>query len=229
VRRVSPSGSFVVIRNRRTVAVAPTLESASERLVADLQTALAQHASDWTFVHAGVVAIDDRALVLPGRSGAGKTTLVRALLGQGAAYLSDEFAIVAPSGDVEPYARPLALRLPGRPFARVRAEDLGAGVRTRSAAPAAIVFTEFSAAHGTPLVPLSAGEALLRLLPHCLGVRARTAQSLSSLRALVGRAPAFTNTRADADTMAAELIARCRSGWLVDAPAGAVEIAPRRT
>jgi hypothetical protein len=55
-------------------------------------------------------------------------------------------------------------------------------------------------------------------------VRARTAQSLSSLRALVGRARAFTDTRADADTMAADLIARCRSGWPVDAPASAVEI-----
>src|SRR4029453_11068539 len=42
------------------------------------------------FVHAGVVEWRGRAIVLPGRSRSGKTTLVTALLRAGARYYSDE-------------------------------------------------------------------------------------------------------------------------------------------
>src|SRR5581483_1001800 len=42
------------------------------------------------FVHAGVVAWRGRALVIPGPSNSGKSTLVAALVAAGAAYYSDE-------------------------------------------------------------------------------------------------------------------------------------------
>jgi hypothetical protein len=207
------SGTFTVVRGRRTVATSSSLPEASERLVADLQTTLARLAAEWTFVHAGVVAIDGGALLFPGRSGAGKTTLVAALLRMGAEYLSDEFAVIGPRGDVHPYSRRLAMRVPGQTFTRVPAEELGAAVRRDTARPDAIVFSEFTRAEQTPLVSLSAGQAVLRLLPHCLGVRSRTRQTLAALHALVRRAPAFANTRADADVMAVELVNRARAGW----------------
>src|ERR687894_479249 len=50
-----------------------------------------------------VVARGGRALVRPGPSLSGKTTLVAALVRSGAAYLSDEFAVLDPEGRVHPY------------------------------------------------------------------------------------------------------------------------------
>jgi hypothetical protein len=63
-----------------------------------------------TFLHAGVVGWEARAIVIPGRSFSGKTTLVREMLRLGATYYSDEFAVVDNSGLVHPFARPLGIR-----------------------------------------------------------------------------------------------------------------------
>ncbi|MFN2201561.1 MAG: hypothetical protein ACK2UO_10155 [Caldilineaceae bacterium] len=65
---------------------------------------------DYLFVHAGVVAIGDKAVILPGESGSGKSTLVSALLDGGATYYSDDMAVFDRDGLVIPYPKPLALR-----------------------------------------------------------------------------------------------------------------------
>src|SRR4029450_1319780 len=71
---------------------------------------VAEHAPHHLFVHAGVVGWEGRAIVMPGASFAGKTTLVQAWLERGATYYSDEFAVLGRAGRVHPFARPLAIR-----------------------------------------------------------------------------------------------------------------------
>jgi len=62
-------------------------------------------------IHAGAVVYRDGALLLAGRSGQGKTTLVLGLLQQGMGLLSDEFAVVAPATqEITPYRRSLHVR-----------------------------------------------------------------------------------------------------------------------
>jgi hypothetical protein len=62
-------------------------------------------------IHAGVVAIGGRAILVAGRSGRGKTTLVMGLLRRGLALLSDELALVAPDNrTVLAYPRGLHIR-----------------------------------------------------------------------------------------------------------------------
>src|SRR3954447_3175217 len=75
---------------------------------AELLTAF--RAQDCLFVHAGVVGWQGKAILIPGRSFSGKTTLVKALIEAGATYYSDEFAILDRQGLVHPYPLPLALR-----------------------------------------------------------------------------------------------------------------------
>jgi hypothetical protein len=66
-------------------------------------------------IHAGAVVYDGRALLLAGRSGHGKTTLVLGLLRRGLELLSDEFAVVEPATrQIVPYRRSLHIR-PGTP------------------------------------------------------------------------------------------------------------------
>lgn len=58
--------------------------------------------------HAGVVAIDGRAVLLSGRSGRGKSTLTLGLVRRGAGWLTDELALIAADDvTVLPYPRAL--------------------------------------------------------------------------------------------------------------------------
>jgi hypothetical protein len=200
-------GRIVLLRGRRTLATTTDLWSVSDRLVADLQSALGRLASGWTFVHAGVVAIDGRALLLPARSSAGKTTLVAALLRAGASYGSDELAVLDPAGHVHPYARQLARRTPDR---FLPAAQLGGSIMTGRTAVSAIVFTEFRLPEAPQLHRLSPGITILRLLEHCLGARGRPAETL---QALAGATPAFVGARGEADLFARRLIDWARAGW----------------
>src|SRR5262245_15118510 len=97
----------------------------------ELQLFVAEWAKNRVFVHAGVVAWKGRALVIPGRTLAGKSTLVAALLEAGATYYSDEYAVLDGRGLVHPYPRPLSLRQAnGASCRRLNAEDLGSSTGT---------------------------------------------------------------------------------------------------
>ncbi len=62
-------------------------------------------------VHAGAVAIGDRAIVIAGPSGAGKSTQVAALLRYATGFASDELALIAPDDrTVLPYPRAMHVR-----------------------------------------------------------------------------------------------------------------------
>lgn len=211
--KLAAGGGVTIVRGRRTIATVPDVPAASVHLVTDLQSTIARRAPGWTFVHAGVVAIDDAALLLPARSHAGKSTLVAALLGAGASYGSDEFAVVDTGGSVHPYSRQLALRTP-RAVDRVAAGELGGAVVTKGMPVGAVVFTEFQEDATLNLVPLPSGEVVLRLLQHCLGVRGRPSETLTALRALAERAAGFASLRGDATVTARTLVARAKQGWL---------------
>jgi hypothetical protein len=61
--------------------------------------------------HAGVVAKNGQALLLPAPSGSGQSTLAAALSASGWTYLSDELAVVDPATlCVEPFALPIGLK-----------------------------------------------------------------------------------------------------------------------
>ncbi len=75
-----------------------------------LRVTVAENCPDRVFVHSGAVAIDGKAILLPGNSFTGKSTLTHELVKLGCKYLSDEFAILDEDGLVSPYARPINLR-----------------------------------------------------------------------------------------------------------------------
>jgi hypothetical protein len=97
-------------QHREVAANFSALVVAAVRLVDDtVITRLKKTAA----VHAGVVRVGNKALLLPGGTHAGKSTLVAELVRRGASYFSDEFALIDSEGWVHPYARPLLLRLAG--------------------------------------------------------------------------------------------------------------------
>lgn len=60
-------------------------------------------------LHCGAVSVDGRAVLLPGRPGAGKSTTTTALLLRGLGYLSDEAAPLGSDLRVRPYPKPVVV------------------------------------------------------------------------------------------------------------------------
>jgi hypothetical protein len=168
---------------------------------------LAEHAPDHVFIHAGVVAVDGAGIVIPGRSMSGKSTLVHALVEAGATYLSDEYAVVDPSGMIHPYPKPISLRLDPLtwrfpPDASVPPEQIGkAPVPSRL-----IVATKFAPDATWRPDPLTAGEAALALIDNTVVARTRPGDSIAAATRLSGQALSLGGPRGDAAVTAAAIL-----------------------
>lgn len=190
-------------------------------LDAAVRSAVALNAPEHVFVHAGVVACEGRAIVLPGASLTGKSTLVAELVRAGATYFSDEFAVLDAGGRVHPYPKPLSIREPGvLAQTSVPAETLGA-VGTGSAEVAVIAATPFIGIDSA-LYPGTAGDGALALLSHAVAARARSAAVLEAVRAAATGALYVQGTRAEPEETVQRLLA------LIAAPAATRESPPGR-
>lgn len=79
-------------------------------LVSRIRATVAEFTKDYVFLHAGAVSWKNKVLILPGKSRAGKTTLISELIRRGWEYFSDEFAILDNSGLVHPFTKKLSVR-----------------------------------------------------------------------------------------------------------------------
>lgn len=174
-------------------------------LESDLQLFVAQHSRAFVFVHAGVVGIQGRALVLPGTSGAGKTTLVRALLQAGATYYSDEYALLDDQGRVHPYPRALSVRMTDGKI-RVPVRPGMAPTGKRPLPVGLVVQTEYRKGARWRPRPLSRGEVVLVLLSNTVPARERPREVLATLAIAVARASAFRSPRGSATAVATALV-----------------------
>jgi HprK-related kinase A len=70
-----------------------------------------QRANQYVLLHAGALALDDRAVVMAAPPGSGKSTLAAAMMLRGFRLLSDEFGVLRPAtGDLIPMLKPVALK-----------------------------------------------------------------------------------------------------------------------
>src|SRR5260370_23490113 len=156
------------------------LTEALDRFESDLQLYTAEMAPDRLFVHAGVVGWQGRAILLPGRSHSGKSTLVAALLRAGATYYSDEYAVLDARGRVHPFAKPLSLRQSeGEPPRRLPAEALGGRTGVDPLPVGLVAVTEYRPGKRWRPRPLSSGRAVLALLAHTVPPRRRPATAMT--------------------------------------------------
>lgn len=202
----SSDHGLAIRRDARQPMLAASVDAAAEVIVSDLQRTVAHRADGLLFVHAGAVAWQGRALVLPGRSLSGKSELVAALVRAGAEYLSDEFAVFDGHGSVHPYARPIALRQADGSRAWTSAASLGGRTVARPVPPALIAFLRFSP--GSPWRPraLSPGQTVLGLLRHVVAARRRLPLARSVLVPIASTVRAVRTARGEADEVAAELL-----------------------
>jgi len=174
-------------------------------LETEIQLHIARQAQNRVFVHAGAVGWRGRAIVLPGKSHAGKSTLVKALLEAGATYYSDEFAVFDAQGNVHPYPRRLSLRRPGG-MDRVPAESLGAETGKDALRVGMIVRTEYRPGAEWQPQRLSSGKTLMELASHAMPEVTQTAAGQDALGHLALSVPAYRSYRGEAVSAAADIL-----------------------
>jgi hypothetical protein len=192
------------------VARDAALDQVLEAFEADLHLHTAEASLDVTFLHAGVVGWEGRAIVVPGRSFSGKTTLVREMLRLGATYYSDEFAVVDNSGLVHPFARPLGIREKSSDAqTRYTAERLGATVGMGPLPVGMAVISEYQMGARWRPVPLSQGQGALELLANSVAVRREPRQTLIRVHELARQAVFVRGRRGEAREAAESILSFC--------------------
>jgi hypothetical protein len=183
------------------------LELVVSMLDRELRNYIASVSTELVFVHAGAVAHRGRAIVIPGKSFSGKSTLVAALAQAGAVYYSDEYAVLDDRGRVHPYARPLAIREPDAWEAvRHSIESFGAKAGTEPVPVGLIAATRYRPAAEFSPERRTAGQGTLALLANAGSVNDRPAETLAAVRRAAGTALVVEGDRGEADAAAQALL-----------------------
>jgi len=179
-----------------------TFDEFLEQFESHVQLTVAEFAPRRVFVHAGVVARNGKAILIPGSSFSGKSTVVAELLRAGATYYSDEYAVIDEHGRVHPYPRELRIRsLESLWPKRINATAFGSQPGSKPLPVGLVVSTKFK--DGARFRPreLTRGKAVLELLANTVSARSQPEMALSYLSKAVSSAITFKGVRGEASDL----------------------------
>jgi hypothetical protein len=160
------------------------------------------------FVHAGCVATaTGSAILLPGYSSAGKSTLVAALLRAGAVYYTDDYAPLDGEGLVHPYPLPLWLYDPERGVGGpLPPEALGAAVGRDPLEATVVAEIAFREGGRWDVRRCGASEGLMLLLEHGVNPQWQPEFALAAMRRAAEGAVVVRGERGEAEEAAVALL-----------------------
>lgn len=185
----------------------PQLDDVLRVFEMEAKAFVAEMAPVHVFVHAATLAWGGRALLIPGGSFSGKTTLAAELVRAGATYYSDEYAVIDEAALVHPYPRPLGLRKPGGSIHEWRsAEELGGQTGSEPIPIGLVVSAPYVA--GTRWEPkrISAAHGLALLAANTRAVLHRPDSVLDVLQRAAGKAVFLESMRGDAAETATSVL-----------------------
>lgn len=185
-------------------------QAALSALSSALRDHIARNARTHTFIHAGVVSVDGEAIVIPGSSHSGKTTLVGELVRSGAIYYSDEYAAVNAYGLIDAYAKPLSIRTPESGHFGISTPVSQSQIGSEPTRAGLIVLTSYCPDAEWRPVALAPGEGAFALLQHTVAVRARPQQALRAARDVARDARVVSSLRGEASTVTDGLLEMVR-------------------
>jgi hypothetical protein len=220
IRRVSGLRRWVKPQVRVAVEGVPLFnplpaEFGSAAFEWSFNIAMAGRTHQHLVLHAGVVARDGRAVVLPAEPGAGKSTLSAALMASGWRLFSDESTVFGPDDGVIAVPRPVMLKGPSTRVIRTRWPDLPMTPPrlappdvegplcllrptevsvVRAAEPAWvrwIVFPRFREGASTSWARLEKGPAFIRLVQNAFNYTVRGLAAFEQLTRVVDRADCY--------------------------------------
>jgi len=174
-----------------------------ETLESDLQHYVAEMARHRVFVHAGVVGWNGVGVLIPGRSFAGKSTLVAEMVRAGATYYSDEYAVLDSQGRVHPFARPLGIRENRNGKAtKYPVEAFGGRAGVKPLPVALVISSRYVESTNWQPRRISAGQGALELLANTVPARSQPERSLATLQRAASHAHFFKGNRGEASEIA---------------------------
>jgi len=200
-------GTYGIDLANTPITTGMPLDLALEILDSTIRERIAFSAPDHIFVHAGVVAHQGRAIVIPGKSFSGKTTLVAALVRAGATYYSDEFAPIDRDGLVHPYAKPLSIRGANQLQNNHHVETLGGAAGDEPLPVGLVVLPTYRAGASWEPTRLSPAQGALAMIGHTAPARERPQQMVPTLTRAVESATILQGDRGEADELAPLLLA----------------------
>lgn len=185
------------------------LENVLHKLEGDVRLTVADRARHRVFVHAGVVGWKGKAIVIPGRSLSGKSSLVAELVRRGGSYYSDEYAVCDSRGRVHPFHKPLELRKDGeRNQFKVDIEQLSGELGTKPLRVGLVLMTKFSNTATWKPRELPPGKGVLELLSQTVSARRNPEKAFASFEQLVRGATVLKGVRGEAAEMVDKLLTR---------------------
>lgn len=171
-----------------------------------LRLTVAEHTKRRVFVHAGVVSWNGQAIVIPGSSRSGKTTLVTELVKAGATYYSDEYAVLDKKGLTHPYPKMLAIR-DAKGFQTNYAVEKFGGKAGKSPIPIAmVVVTDYKEGARWRPSALSSGKGALEMLLHTVSARRQPEIALTTLNQVASNAVVLKSKRGEAKQTAEAIL-----------------------
>lgn len=168
-------------------------------LESDLHLYVAERAQRRAFIHAGVVGWQGKAIIIPGSSFSGKTTLTAELIRAGATFYSDEYAVLDSRGRVHPYPRPLQIRENGAARqTKYTIESLGGALGTKPLPVGLVILSQYKTGARWRPHKLSAGQGMLAVMAHSISARRKPEAVLEALQQVVTRATVLKGVRGEA-------------------------------
>lgn len=186
-----------------------SLETILDAFRIRLKMYVAEMARRRVFVHAGAVAWQGKAIIIPGRSMSGKTSLVAELVRAGAIYYSDEYAVLDTQGRVHPYPQPLQIRKADSVKQQeCLAEEIGGVTGTRPLPVGLVVVSRHEVGACWRPQPCSAGQAILELLANTVPARRKPEVVIPTLQRAVSGATVLKGARGEAKETARLILQR---------------------
>jgi len=203
-----PTPSWELFKGAELLSSTSDVMGVLRYLESDIHLEVALHARTGLFVHAGVVGWNGQAILIPGRSFAGKSTLVASLVRRGAIYYSDEYAVIDSRGRVHPYLKPISLRNSDGTTSKVNVAELGGRAGAESIPVRAVVFAKHREAAIWRPRRISESRTLLHLMDNTVVAQLKPKLALQRLTLIASRAAGWKGLRGDADETATWLLQR---------------------
>jgi hypothetical protein len=149
-------------------------------------------------IHAGAVAFGKRALLMPGSTHAGKSSMVAELLRCGATLLSDEYALIDDAGFVHSYPRSVLRRDSRGLQSPVLPEELGSSFAAGPVPVRWILALEFKPESDWEVQEVPQGETLMTLLKNTPHPLAESPEMVDFFMRAVSGARCYRGYRGDA-------------------------------
>lgn len=175
-------------------------------LIRVLDDAVVERLTTFRALHSGVVQWNGRALLLPGVSHAGKSSLVAELLRKGTTYFSDEYALIDAEGRVHPYPRSLLVRNGSPEQHPMLAGECNAPVGNAPARIGWIMALQYMPAGSFSVAPVTQSEAVLTLLRNTPHTLSESPGLVDMFQQAVTEAACYTGCRGEAAQAADEII-----------------------